>query len=294
MGFPLCAGAMTSIFMGLEWMGLSFGTGPYAALYCGMACAISSTMIVVKLLQEHAEMDSSPGRLTVGILIFQDIWAIIVLAIQPDLANPEILGLLKTLGMIVVLVIVALSYAKFVMPAVFMVSSRSVELMLVVALAWCFLMGCFATLPFVGQSFELAALVSGVALATFPYSAEFIGKIKYLRDFFITLFFVGLGMQIPVPSISAIGMAMVVAFVVLAIRWLGIFTVVSVLGGGSRLATVATINLSQISEFALAICSLGISFGHVEGDTLTILIWTFAFLAILSSYLIGYNYHLYG
>merc|ERR1719410_2966880 len=110
---------MTGLFTLFQSAGLSWGSGEYAALYVGTPCAISSTMIVVKLLAEHAEMDSSPGRLTVGILIFQDIWAIIVLAIQPDLANPEILGLLKTLGMIVVLVIVALSYAKFVMPAVF-------------------------------------------------------------------------------------------------------------------------------------------------------------------------------
>merc|ERR1712048_585179 len=267
MGFPLCATAMTSIFMGLEWMGLSFGTGPYATLYCGMACAISSTMIVVKLLQEHAEMDSSPGRLTVGILIFQDIWAIIVLAIQPDLANPEILGLLKTLGMIVVLVIVALSYAKFVMPAVFMVSSRSVELMLVVALAWCFLMGCFATLPFIGQSFELAALISGVALATFPYSAEFIGKIKYIRDFFITLFFVGLGMQIPVPSLEHVGKSIIIVFAVLIIRWVSTFGVVWSISGTHppiRLAAIATMNLSQMGEMCLVVCRFGQKLGHID------------------------------
>merc|ERR1711976_837444 len=91
--FPVCAGLMTSIFMGLESAGLSFGSGKYATLYCGVTCGISSTMIVVKLLSEHAEMDTLPGRLTVGILIFQDIWAIVVLAIQPDLANPQIMGL---------------------------------------------------------------------------------------------------------------------------------------------------------------------------------------------------------
>merc|ERR1719510_1663019 len=104
------------------------------------------------------------------------------------------------------------------MPAVFMLSSRSVELMLVVALAWWFFMCCLATLPFVGLSMELAALISGVALATFPYSAEFNGKIKYIRDFFITLFFVGLGMQIPVPTIKAVSKGALVAFVVMAFR----------------------------------------------------------------------------
>merc|ERR1719476_960492 len=114
---------MTSIFMGLQTIGLSFGTGQYATLYCGMCCSISSTMIVVKLLSEQAEMDTAPGRLTVGILIFQDIWAIIVLAIQPDLANPQVLGILRTFAMIAVLIIVALAYAKFVMPAVFVFAS---------------------------------------------------------------------------------------------------------------------------------------------------------------------------
>merc|ERR1719329_1538268 len=99
----------------------------------------------------------------------------------------------------ILLVALSLAYAKFVMPAVFKEVSQSVELMLVVALAWCFCMCCFATLPFINLSMELAALVSGAALATFPYSAEFNGKIKYIRDFFITLFFVDLGVQIPAP-----------------------------------------------------------------------------------------------
>merc|ERR1719394_122946 len=102
-------------------------------------------------------------------------------------------------------------------------ASKSIELMLIIALAWCFFMCSLATLPFVGLSMELAALISGVALATFPYSAEFNGKIKYIRDFFITLFFVGLGMQIPVPTIDAILKGVLVAVVVLLVRWVGIF-----------------------------------------------------------------------
>jgi Kef-type K+ transport system membrane component KefB len=291
--FPICAGIMTSLFLGLEAAGFNFGSGKYAAMYCGVSTGISSTMIVVKLLSEHSEMDSLPGRLTVGILIFQDIWAIVILAIQPDIANPEVFGLFKTFVMIAILVLVSLAYAKFVMPAVFMYSSKSVELMLVVALAWCFCMCCFATLPFMQLSMELAALISGAALATFPYSAEFNGKIKYIRDFFIILFFVDLGVQIPPPTIEAIGMALLICMVVLLVRWIGIFCVVSTAGGAKRLACLATINLSQISEFALVICSLGQKYGHVKEDTLAILIYTFAFLGILSTYFIGFNYRLY-
>jgi len=68
------------------------------------------------------------------------------------------------------------------------------------------------------------------------------------------------------------------------------------LGGterGEQLGALATINLSQISEFALVICMLGTGYGHIETDTLTIIIWTFAFLAVLATYLIDGNAKIY-
>ena len=126
-------------------------------------------------------------------------------------------------------------------------------------------------------------------MAALPYTAEFNGKIKYIRDFFITLFFVGLGMQIPAPTIEAIGTALLVCCVVLLFRWAGIFCIVLASGGPFRLAAVSTINLSQISEFGLVICSLGVGFDHVDAETMAILIWTFSILAVASAYFIGYN-----
>eukprot|EP00913_Durusdinium_trenchii_P000828 g772.t1 len=143
---------------------------------------------------------------------------------------------------------------------------------------------------------ELAALIAGVALATFPYSAEFNGKIKYIRDFFITLFFAALGMQIPVPSAKPIFTALLIAICVLLFRWLGIFCLVYILGGSARLGILATINLSQISEFALVICSLGAFdelYGHIDDTTLEIIIWVFMMLSILSSNLMTYNHQIF-
>ncbi|CAE7818279.1 KEA5, partial [Symbiodinium necroappetens] len=219
--FPVCFGAQYLIFSGLGLLGLSFGTGEYANMYVALVCAISSTMIVVKLLSEKGETDRPNGRLTVGILIFQDIWAMVFLAIQPNLAKPDLLTLCKQFGMIAALIVLALLYAKFVMPAILFFASRSVELMLVLSLSWCFFMGVTANLPWVGVGMELAALIAGVALATFPYSAEFNGKIKYIRDFFITLFFASLGMQIPMPSVLPIVTAILIALVVMLLRWVG-------------------------------------------------------------------------
>ncbi|CAE8650932.1 unnamed protein product, partial [Polarella glacialis] len=281
--FPICAFFQILFFSGLHAAGLSLGSGPYAAMYCGIVAAASSTMIVVKLLSESGETERPNGRLTVGILIFQDIWAMVFLAVQPRLDNPDIFGLARTFAMIAVLLTISMLYTKFVMPAVLFHASRSVELMLVLSLAWCFFMCVTAHLPWCGIGMELAALIAGASLATFPYSVEFNAKIKYIRDFFITLFFAALGMQIPMPSAAPIAIAVLLSFIILGLRWLGIFAIVKVLGGDVRVAALATINLSQISEFALVICSLGIKYKHIDNDTLEIIIWTFAILAIGAS-----------
>merc|ERR1719446_1466805 len=111
-----------------------------------------------------------------------------------------------------------------------------------------------AIMPWFQLSMELAALIAGVSMATFPYSNELNGKIKYIRDYFITLYFTSLGMQIPSPTIDPIWKAIIACIIVLMVRWIGIFCVVKILpGGDNRLAVVATMNLSEVSEFGLVL-----------------------------------------
>merc|ERR1719183_119018 len=116
------------------------------------------------------------------------------------------------------LLAIAFAYAKYVLPAVFQAASTSMELLLILSMSWCFFICCIALLPQFNLSMELAALIAGVSMATFPYSAELNGKIKYIRDYFITLYFVSLGMQIPTPTFDAILHAVVVVIIVLMIR----------------------------------------------------------------------------
>lgn len=291
--FPICSGIHMGIFMAFSAMGVSFGEGAFATQYVAVCCGISSTMIVVKMLSQKMETDTAAGRLTIGVLIFQDMWAIIVMAIQPNLDSPEVLGILKTFGMMFALLCIAFAYSKYVLPAVFTAASTSLELLLILSMAWCFFICCIAILPFFGLSMELAALIAGVAMATFPYSAELNGKLKYIRDYFITLYFVSLGMQIPSPTFDAIWKSLMVCVVVLVVRWLGLFVVVELLERDDRLAVISTMNLSEVSEFGLVLCAMGKKYGHVENDTFTIMIWTFSILAVSASYYIKYNHSAY-
>jgi hypothetical protein len=99
-------------------------------------------------------------------------------------------------------------------------------------------------------------------------------------------------MQIPPPEPMPIITAFIICTVVLSCRWIGIYGLVRCLGGERRLAGVSTVNLSEVSEFALVIVSLGMQQDppHVESDTLTIMIWVFALLGIMSANMLPHNY----
>ncbi len=289
---PISAAAAWWLLAELERAGLGFGHGAYSRLYVAAAISLSSTMIVVKLLFDRMELDTLPGRITVGILVFQDLWAIIMLAVQPNIDDPRIAGLARTFGTGALLVGVALLASRYVLPALFKRVAQVPELMLVLSLGWCFLVATVAADPRVGLSMEMGALIAGVSLATFPYNPDVVAKAVSIRDFFITLFFVALGMQIPVPDLAALVAAAAVMAVALAVRVCGVFMVLYPLRSGHRASLLATINLSQVSEFALVIATLGIGLGHIEGDTLTILMWAFAVLAVASSYLVAHSHTL--
>lgn len=287
--FPLCFGAGWALFWLLGAAGFPIGSGSYAAMYLAVAISISSTMIVVKLLYDKLELDTVAGRITVGILVFQDIWAIIVLAVQPNLTNPEVLPLLRTFAAGALLVGAALLASRYVLPRIFHVVAKVPELMVVLSLGWCFAVGLVAALPAVGLSMEMGALIAGVSLATFPYSLDVNARVLNIRDFFITLFFVSLGMQITAPTPGLVGLALIISAALVVTRFVGVFGILKALGTGHGTSLLATINLSQMSEFSLVILSIGVAFGHIGPEVLAIGLWTFAISAVLSTYQIQWS-----
>ncbi len=290
--FPICVAIGYGVFALLEGFGIDTGMGSYSRLYTAIAISLSSTMIVVKLLFDKMELDTLPGRINVGVLVFQDIWAIIVLAIQPNLNHPEVLGILRTFGAGALLVGASLLASRYVLPPIFKRVAAVPELMLVLSLGWCFLVALVASRPAVGLSMEMGALIGGISLATFPYNVDVVAKAVSIRDFFITLFFVALGMQIPLPSFEVLVLAMAVVGVALFVRMFGVFGVLYSIKAGHRAALLPTVNLAQVSEFSLVIVSLGIGLGHVDTDTLTALIWVFSIMAVASTYLVAYSHQL--
>jgi len=262
-------------FVGITQNGLE-------SLYLGVAAAMSSTVIIVKILYDKRELETLPGRVTLGVLVLQDVFVILFLAIQPNLKNPAFGPLAIALGKVVLLVSVAYVASRFVLPPLFRVIARLPELVLVGALAWCFAMAGFA--GWLGLSTAMGALIAGVMVSTFPYTLDVVAKVTSIRDFFVTLFFVGLGLEIPVPTWGAILWAIFLCLFLVGSRFATVFPTLYLMRQGYRGSLLPAINLSQISELSLVLLALGKLSGDVSDNVIGIAAFAFAFLAVGSTY----------
>lgn len=280
-GGQLLGGCLLGIlfFVGI---GLSLGGGHFDALYLCVACALSSTVIIVKVLYEKRELDTLPGRITLGVLVLQDIFAILFLAVQPSLANLQVSVILLSIGRVAVLVAAALLISRYVLPRLFHQIARRPELILLGALAWCFLVA--ETAERLSLSREMGALIAGVSLSTFPYALDVTAKVTTLRDFFITLFFVALGMTIPVPGLSVIGLAVMIAAFTVVSRIITTFAPLYLMKQGLRASLLPAINLAQISEFSLVVIQTGVADHHIAPETANAASFAFVVLAVLSTF----------
>jgi Kef-type K+ transport system membrane component KefB len=280
-GGQLLGGCLLGIlfFVGI---GLSMGGGSFDALYLCVACALSSTVIIVKVLYEKRELDTLPGRITLGVLVLQDIFAILFLAVQPSLDNLQVSVILLSIFRVGVLVATAMALSRYVLPRLFHQIARRPELILLGALAWCFLIGEIAEKLHLSR--EMGSLVAGVSLSTFPYALDVTAKVTTLRDFFITLFFVALGMTIPIPGLSVIGLALIIAAFTVVSRVVTTFTPLYLMKQGLRASLLPAINLAQISEFSLVVIQTGVAANHITTQTANAVSFAFVVLAVLSTF----------
>ncbi|MGY3573574.1 MULTISPECIES: cation:proton antiporter [unclassified Bradyrhizobium] len=266
-------------------IGLAVGGGKFDAIYLCVACSLSSTVIIVKVLYEKRELDTLPGRITLGVLVLQDIFAILFLAVQPSLDNLQISVVLLSIARVAVLVATALVLSRYVLPRLFHQIARRPELVLLGALAWCFLIGEIAERLHLSR--EMGSLVAGVSISTFPYALDVTAKVTTLRDFFITLFFVALGMTIPIPGLSVIWLALVIAAFTVASRLITTFTPLYLMKQGLRASLLPAINLAQISEFSLVVIQTGVAANHIGTETASAASFAFVVLAVLSTFAMG-------
>jgi Kef-type K+ transport system membrane component KefB len=273
-------------FAFVRWLGFE----GLPALYLGAASAFSSTMIVVKLLSDKSELDTVAGRLTLGVLIVQDVLAIIVLAVQPNLQQPALVPITLSLLAGIALAGGGLAVARFVLPPLLRWAAKSPELILISAISWCLLISYVAVQ--IDFSIAMGALIAGLTLSALPYTLDVVAKVRGLRDFFVTLFFVALGMQLALGSAHVLLAAAVLSAVVIVSRFVTVGPLLLAMGYGPRVATLSSLALAQASEFSLVMVSLGLTLGHIGHDVVSIMALTLVVTATLSTYMINADHRL--
>ncbi len=283
---------------------LALGMASIPALYVAVALSFSSTIIIVKLLSDRREVDTLYGRITLGILIVQDLVVVLAMislhalasAHSGALASPEATSaahqflnvLLKGTAF---LAVVALAM-RYVLPPLLHLLSRSQELLVLFGIAWAVALS--ATGDMLGFSKEVGAFIAGVSLASTPYRDVLGARLVSLRDFLLVFFFLDLGAGLNLGLLGAqIKPALLFSIFVLIGKPLIVLSIMGLLGYRRRTSFLSGLTLAQISEFSLILAALGHSLGHIDDET-TGLITLVGLLTIsASSYMIIYSHPFY-
>jgi len=274
------------------------GFNSVESIYLGLGLAFSSTVVVIKMLLEKQDISSLYGKLSIGILLVEDLVAIGVLMMISVSSSTLNLGFQQSLPLLTLILkaiglfILTFVLSRYVLEKLFDIVAKSTKLLFFTAIAWCFTFTALAVLS--GFSVEIGAFLAGVALASSPYHFQIQGKIKPLRDFFLALFFVYLGSQVKVGYIVTAFPAIIIftLFAVL-IKPLIYMLILGIFGFRKHTLFQTSLNLSQISEFSLIILVVGVKVGLVTQLPLSIMAAVAVLSIISSSILISLSKKLY-
>lgn len=281
----------------LGWAASSLlGQGAHESILIGLALSFSSTIIILKLLSDKREQSRLYGKITIGLLIMQDLLAMVALLFvtaqhgQSGLSVHH-LELLAIKGLAIVAGLFIVGFG--ILPRLQNLIAGSQESLFLFAIGWGF--GAAALFDKAGGSLEVGALLAGVSLASLPYTQEMSARLRPLRDFFLVVFFISLGTQISLHSLhSLLPLIIYGSLIVIVFKPLIVLVIMGILGYTKRTSFKAAITTGQISEFSLVLIILAYHQGLVSGNLVSALTIMALLSIATSTYLILYNDKIYG
>lgn len=259
-----------------------------------VAITFSSTIIIMKLLSDKKDTETVYGRHTIGLMLVQDIIAvaimivIVVLKEGGALAGPFVVLAIK--GVWAVAGIYVLS--KYLLPRLLHRIANSSELLFIFTVSWCF--GLASLLYWLGFSLEIGAIAAGIALSSSPYQLEIASRIKPLRDFFLVLFFIVLGSEMAVGTLSAVWLpGLALALFILIGNPLILYILFRSLKFTRRNSFLAGLTAAQVSEFGFVLLFTAGMIWELDGSVIPIFTLVAIITIFISSYLIIYSEKIY-
>jgi CPA2 family monovalent cation:H+ antiporter-2 len=267
-----------TIVLGLL-LGLALGWGVYGGLFLGCALSLSSTAVMLKVLEERGEQGTAHGTVMLGILIVQDLSLVLMIILLPSLALFSTegagalagigLALLKALGFLLVVLGLAVSGVPALMRQVARTGSQELFLLMVVCL--CLVTGAAAERT--GLGLELGAFLAGIVISETDYAHEVFSQVRPLRDVFASLFFVSIGMLLDLKFLlhNALTVGLVVAAIVLGKSLIAFLAVYAQKWHG-RTALIAGFGLAQIGEFSFVLATMGGARGLIRPEIANVIL----------------------
>lgn len=260
-----------------------------ASLFAGFLVALSSTAIVMKMLFDRGEIDSPHGRLSIAILIFQDLCVVPLMLLIPILSGTRgsPLELFWTLFKSATIIFIVIFGARSLVPYLLhqIVHTRSRELFVITIIILC--LGTALFTSWLGLSLALGAFLAGLIISESEYSYQAISDILPFKDSFNGLFFISIGMLMNLTFLqqNVLWILTGVALILLLKTSTGFFSV-HLMGHSVRISLQTGIHLAQIGEFSFVLAIAGKSAGLISENHYQIFLSTSVITMILTPFLI--------
>jgi CPA2 family monovalent cation:H+ antiporter-2 len=249
-----------------RWLGWSAAQG----IVVGSVISVASTMVLTRLLLDRGELNSEHSRVMVAITLVEDLAVVVLIVLLPSIGTLDasrFLPVAKALGKAALILVPALLIAAKIVPPILRVvaRTRSAELFFGVVLAIC--LGTAALTQSVGLSPALGAFVAGLMISESAYAHEALAHLFPLRDSFVALFFVTLGLLVdPKALVSNLSLLGAMIGLILAGKFVIWTTVVRIFGYSIWTAMAVGIGLTQIGEFSFILIQVARNSGLVGAD----------------------------
>lgn len=269
-----------------------FGVSAKQAFFLGMLLSLSSTAVVLKLLSDRGELEAPQGRISLGILIFQDLMIVPMFLVLPILtADPtsgigeislQIIISFSILGLLIVL-------SRFLMPKLMyqLANLRLTEAFTIGIIL--LLLGTAYITHSAGLSFALGSFIAGLILAESDYNTQILSDIIPLKDAFNTIFFVSIGLLLDLNYIAENLMLVILITVgVLLLKSVIISAIVLLIKYPFRIALITGIGLAQVGEFSFILSRAGLNYDLINSEYYKIFLASAIFTMILTPFLLRF------
>ncbi len=259
------------------------------AVFMGMVISLSSTVIVLKLLSDKDELDSPQGKISVGILVFQDL-AIVPLFLLVDLMGTServsfgevSIRLLTAFGAVAVIILIAKYLSPHVLYRLAKLRMKEIFTVGVILL----LLGTAYLTYSLGLSFALGAFIAGLIFSESEYSHQILADTLPLRDAFNSIFFVSVGLLLDLTFVIQNPAVVIVSSLgILLLKALIIFIIVLFLKYPVRVAIVIGLSLAQVGELSFVLGEHGLGLNLVSTELFNILISSTIITMIMTPFL---------